>query len=112
LKKSNFTTPILLTFLLLNECIHYYFTDIIALIVLDLSSILLLIIIVIKEESQIERVKLTEYSFLSLNKLALVMVNIIYFTSQELSLLLYFILAIFLLAATQQLKTYSLKFEL
>jgi peptidoglycan/LPS O-acetylase OafA/YrhL len=40
------------------------------------------------------------------------MVNIIYFTNQDLSLLLFFFLSGFLIAGLMQVKTYSLKFEL
>jgi len=38
------------------------------------------------------------------------MVNIIFFTNQSLSLLLFFFLAVFLVAGLMQLRTYSLKF--
>lgn len=51
-------------------------------------------------------------SFLGTNLLALLMVNIIYFTNQDLSLLLFFFLSGFLIAGLMQVKTYSLKFEL
>lgn len=54
--------------------------------------------------------KLIELSFIGTNLLALLMVNIVYFTNQDLSLLLFFFLSFFLIAGIMQIKTYSLKF--
>jgi hypothetical protein len=98
--------------LLLNEALSYFLIDVTQLIILDISSLLLLVLFWIKDEQVTERMKLIELSFLGTNLLSLLMVNIIYFTNQELSLLLFFFLAAFLVTGLMQVKTYSLKFEL
>jgi hypothetical protein len=46
------------------------------------------------------------------NLLAVFMLDILYFTNQEMSLLLFFFLSTFLVIGLMQLKTYSMKFEL
>jgi ABC-type multidrug transport system fused ATPase/permease subunit len=102
----------IISYLILNEALAYFLIDITQLVILDLSSALLLVLFWLKDEQVTEKMKLIELSFLGTNLLALLMVNIIYFTNQDLSLLLFFFLATFLIAGLMQVKTYSLKFEL
>lgn len=97
---------------MVNEATSAFLEDVAQLVVLDISSLLLLVLFLVKDEQINERMKLIELSFLGVNKLALVMVNIVFFTTQNLSLLLFFFLACFLVAGIMQLRTYSLKFEL
>ena len=110
IKKSSFLPVGIVVFLLLNEALSYFMADVTQLIILDISSVLLLVILWVKDEQVMERMKLIELSFLGTNLLALLMVNIVYFTNQDLSLLLFFFLSTFLIAGTMQVKTYSLKF--
>lgn len=82
------------------------------LVVLDISGLLLGILMLLKDEQVNEVVKLIELSFLGVFGLSLVMLNIVFFTTQNLSIPLFFILSVFLVAGIWRVRTYSLKFEL
>lgn len=110
IKRSSFMPVAIIAYLILNEALAYFLIDITQLVVLDLTSALLLVLFWLKDEQVTEKMKLIELSFLGTNLLALLMVNIIFFTNQDLSLLLFFFLSTFLVAGLMQVKTYSLKF--
>ena len=102
----------IISYLLLNEALAYFLIDVTQLVALDLTSALLLVLFWIKDQQVTEKMKLIQLSFLGTNILALLMTNIIFFTDQDLSLFLFFLLSAFLIAGLMQVKTYSLKFQL
>lgn len=94
------------------EIVSFLSNSLTQLIILALGNLLMLIVFLLKDEHLSDRIKLLELSLIAVNHLALIMVAIIYFTNQQLTLLLFFMLAVFLTAGIMRLKTYSLKFEL
>jgi hypothetical protein len=55
-------------------------------------------------------VKLIELSFLGVFGLSILMLNILHFTTQNLSVQLFFVLSLLLAAGVMQVETYSLQF--
>jgi len=60
----------------------YICADNVQLIILDILSILLMLLVVLKDEQINERARQIELSFHGVNILALILINVVFFTGQ------------------------------
>ena len=111
-RKSAFISTGLLLLIIVNETAWMAFGKNTFLIIANLTTALLLILFVFKNEHLNEQAKLIELSFLTVTTTALTIVDLKVLLGLSFSLYTFGVIALFVLAATLSLNTYSLEYEI
>jgi len=80
--------------------------------ILNFSSVFMIFLFKFKDEHLTEITKLIELSFLMVNKTGIILLNLNILLGHQISLPLYFMVILVLVASTLMMNTYSLEFEI
>ena len=80
--------------------------------ILNFSSVFMIFLFKFKDEHLTEITKLIELSFLMVNKTGIILLNLKILLGHQISLPLYFMVILVLVASTLMMNTYSLEFEI
>ena len=112
LRRSACGATVIMVYVIVGQISFLIVQEQIFLTILNFSSVFMIFLFKFKDEHLTEITKLIELSFLMVNKTGIILLNLNILLGHQISLPLYFMVILVLVASTLMMNTYSLEFEI